>query len=176
MFKPFVDLIASQYEAAFLTVQECIESCPDNAWDQPVCNHRFCQSAFHALFFADVYLGANPEAVEDQDFHREHAETFAGYDQWEKEHTDKHYSKEFVAAYLQHCRDKAKTLLENVTEAELTAPSGFFWIGGPAAEVHVYNIRHLQHHAAQLSLRLRLDSLAEISWQKGVWPKAADTV
>ena len=32
------------------------------------------------------------------------------------------------------------------------------------AELHVYSIRHIQHHAAQLSLRLRLDAGVAIPW------------
>ena len=32
------------------------------------------------------------------------------------------------------------------------------------AELHLYNIRHIQHHAAQLILRLRLDTDVDIPW------------
>jgi len=34
----------------------------------------------------------------------------------------------------------------------------------PRAELHVYNIRRIQHHAAQLNLRLRLDTNVDIPW------------
>jgi len=39
----------------------------------------------------------------------------------------------------------------------LAGQSGFHRRKCSGAELHVYNIRHVQHHAAQLSLRLRLD-------------------
>jgi len=35
---------------------------------------------------------------------------------------------------------------------------------GSRAELHIYNIRHIQHYAAQLSLRLRLDTEVDIPW------------
>jgi len=170
MFEQYRRLISSQFEAAFLTLKECIDSCPESAWHQPVCNHEFCQSAFHALFWSDLYLGPNMEAVKDQEFHRQHAEAFAGYEELEKKEPEKQYSRDFINEYFQHCHDKAKSRMAEVTDEQLLAPSGFHWIKGPEAEVHVYNIRHIQHHAAQLSLRLRLDSHAEVDWQRGAWP------
>jgi len=37
------------------------------------------------------------------------------------------------------------------------------------AKLHVVNIRHIQHHAAQLSLRLRLDHQEDIPWFSSRW-------
>jgi len=169
MLKQYKALIASQYEAAFLTLKDCIDNCPNSSWAKPVCNHGFDQAAFHTLFYADVYLGLTPDDVERQDFHAQHAQTFAGYEQWEKKKPESRYTREFIGIYLQHCRKKAASVIDAETENQLTADSGFSWIKGPRAEVHVYNIRHIQHHAAQLVLRLRLDEQADIKWQRGVW-------
>jgi len=163
-------LIASQFEAALLTLEDGIKQCPDEAWDEPVCNVSFCRAAFHGLFWTDLYLGPNPDAVRDQDFHLKHAREFEGYEEWEKgKVTENLYSREFINEYLGHVREKAKSAFEDATEESLFAPSGFDWIKGPVAEVHVYNLRHIQHHAAQLSLRLRLNKQADIPWQRGVW-------
>jgi hypothetical protein len=43
------------------------------------------------------------------------------------------------------------------------------------AELHVYNIRHIHHHAAQLSLRLRLDTGRGVDWVGSGWREAALT-
>jgi hypothetical protein len=40
------------------------------------------------------------------------------------------------------------------------------------AELYVYNLRHIQHHAAQLSLRLRLDHGVNIAWVGSGWREA----
>jgi len=169
MVENFKKLIRNQYEAAFRTLKHGIDGCSDSAWNQPVCNHQFCQTMFHTLFFADVYLGENPEIVEEQEFHKQHADAFAGYEEWENRPPEKTYTREFIEAYLNHCREKAKSLIDQITEEQLGQPSGFSWIKGTAAEVHVYNIRHIQHHAAQLSLRLRLDSQVDVPWVKSGW-------
>ena len=165
----FQDLIRNQMEAAFRTLRHCIDSCPDESWHQPVCNNSFAQSVFHALFFADVYLGQNPDVVSDQDFHREHESSFAGYEEWEATPPTKKYDRDFIVAYLKHCRQRAKLVIDQFTAENLSQPSGFEWIKGTAAEVHVYNIRHIQHHAAQLSLRLRLDQGDGVPWVRSGW-------
>ena len=50
--------------------------------------------------------------------------------------------------------DRVNEVVLPETEAELSADAGFEWIPFSRAELHVYNIRHIQHHAAQLSLTL----------------------
>lgn len=162
-------LIQNQYEAAFRTLKHCIDKCSDESWNKPVCNHQFCQAVFHGLFFADLYLGLNPESISDQAFHSEHAAVFEGYEEMERRPPEKTYEREFINLYLQHCRDKARLQVAEFTEEDLKAKSGFYWIEGSAAEVHVYNIRHIQHHAAQLSLRLRLDSEIAVPWVRSGW-------
>jgi hypothetical protein len=169
MVEIFKTLIGNQYEAALKTLATCIERCPDDAWHAPVCNHKFCQSVFHGLFFTDLYLGPNPEAIESQPFHLQHAEVFAGYEEWEDRAPEKTYQREFIDSYLQHCREKARKVVSEFTESSIAAPSGFSWIPSNTGEVHVYNIRHLQHHAAQLSLRLRIDHGVDVPWEKSGW-------
>ncbi len=169
MSKLYKDLIRNQYDSALRTLKHCIDECPDEMWHQPVCNHSFSQSVFHALFFADVYLGANPQVVEDQEFHHENQEVLAGYEEWESTPPTKKYDRQFVDSYLTHCRNKTTAAIAQFTDDNLSQPSGFDWINGTMAEVHVYNIRHIQHHAAQLSLRLRLDHDVSVPWVKSGW-------
>jgi hypothetical protein len=55
------NLVANQYEAALCTLNACIDRCPENAWNKRVVNHKFCQIAFHTLFYADYYLGPSDD-------------------------------------------------------------------------------------------------------------------
>lgn len=169
MLGNYKTLIKNQYEAAFRTLKHCIDKCSEESWGKPVCNHQFSQSVFHGLFFADLYLGPNPDVISDQAFHSEHAAIFEGYEEMEHRPPVKTYEREFINLYLEHCREKAKSKVAEFTEEILQAKSGFHWIDGSAAEVHVYNIRHIQHHAAQLSLRLRIDSKVDVPWVKSGW-------
>lgn len=166
----FKQTIANQYEATLCTLSNCIDRCPNAAWHAPVCNLRFCQAVFHTLIFTDLYLGPDKDAIFKQPFHQENKAFFGDYEEFEDRRQVAVYEKEPTRTYLQHCRKKASDVIAAETSESLAAPSGFDWIKAPRAELHVYNIRHIQHHAAQLSLRMRIDTNENISWVKSGWP------
>lgn len=157
--------IASQFEAAFLTLQKCIDDCPDESWHQPVANHPYSQSLFHGLFFGDLYLGATIETMKAQPFHREYKMEFEGYEELSHhEKPGRTYDRSFLQTYLDFCREKARQEVAVETAESLERQVDSPWHRFSRLEMHLYNIRHLQHHAAQLILRLRIDHNPEIAW------------
>ncbi len=162
-------MLLNQYEAAFRTLGLCVDRCPEPAWNEPVANLAFCQVAFHTLFFADYYLGENEDALRQQAFHRENQRVFRDYEELQPRQQELLYERPDVNAYLAHCRGKASRVMTAATLESLEAPCGFQRRAYSRAELHVYNIRHIQHHAAQLSLRLRLDFGEDIPWVKSGW-------
>ncbi|MEM8680367.1 MAG: DinB family protein [Planctomycetota bacterium] len=158
--------VSNQYEAALRTLSHAVEACPDEAWHAAIANRSCAQAVFHALFFADLYLDTDPESMQQQPFHREHATVFRDYEELEDRKPVHEYSKEFVVAYVEHVRTKAVQRLREATPGSLESPAPFQWVDMSRAELHVYNIRHLQHHAAQLILRLRLNGPIEFPWYK----------
>jgi hypothetical protein len=169
MLNIYKQLTVNQYEAALCTLNFCIDRCPDDSWNARVANLAFCQAVFHTLFFADVYLGRNVESLKEQPFHREHPEIFRDYEEMEDRPQKLMYDRPSIKTYMQHCRTKAADMIASETEESLRGPSGFDWRKQNRAELHVYNIRHIQHHAAQLSLRLRLDAKIDIPWVGSGW-------
>jgi hypothetical protein len=169
MLDTLKDALAHQYEAALCTLNACVDSCPDTAWNAPVANLAYCQVAFHALFFTDLYLGPNVESLREQPFHRDNAQVFHDYEELEDRKQQILYDKQFIKSYLGHCRSKALQVIAAETAESLAARSGFEWLKFTRAESHVYNIRHIQHHAAQLILRLRLDAGHDIRWFGSGW-------
>ncbi|MBC7817767.1 MAG: DinB family protein [Planctomycetaceae bacterium] len=169
MLNTFKELIANQFEAAFCMLKTCIDRCPDAAWNAPVANLKFCQVAFHTLFFADFYLGQNADALRRQSFHRDHQPFFRDYEELENRVQVLLYDKPSIKTYLEHCRKKAAEVIAAETAESLAGPSGFERRTFSRAELHVLNIRHIQHHTAQLSLRLRIDSQQDIPWTGSGW-------
>jgi uncharacterized damage-inducible protein DinB len=43
--------------------------------------------------------------------------------------------------------------------------SGFDWLPTNRMELHLYNIRHIQHHTGQLVERLRQNGVKGIRWE-----------
>ena len=164
MLALFKDLTISQYKAALLTLGNCIDECPEDLWFGKIANHSFNVSAFHAIFFADVYLGNSLEDLKAQDVHNRYAADFDGYEDLSNDPPVNIYRKAFVKEYLDFCHSKAVFVVANETAESLKRQSAIPWQKLTRAELHVYNIRHIQHHAAQLVLRLRLDSDVDIDW------------
>ncbi|WP_145057765.1 hypothetical protein [Adhaeretor mobilis] len=131
----------------------------------------FYQVMFHTLFSTDLYLGEDVSSQREQPFHLEHASTFKGYEEIGGGLQQRTYEKPFISDYLQHCRVKAKSVIAAETARTLAQLPGFSWIKDfeTRDELHVYSIRHLQHHAAQLSLRLKLDTGKGIGWVGSGW-------
>ena len=161
--------IVNQFEAIYCTIDTLIEQCPDEQWNAPVVNLRFCQAVFHVLFFSDLYLGTDVDSLHKQDFHREHTKLFGDYEELEDRPQQRMYRKNDMKIYLQHCRLKAKSVISAETESSVSRSPGFEWFNLPRAEVHLLNLRHLIHHAAQLSMRLRIDTGEGAGWVRSGW-------
>ena len=169
MIESYKSLIANQYEASLCTLNKCIEACPEDAWYAPVVNLTFCQVAFHTLFFTDLYLGSDVESQRKQDFHLANVDIFADYEELEPRRQTLSYDRQFILSYVQHCRETSQRVVHAETEESLGANFDFGWVSAIRSEFHLYNIRHIQHHAAQLSLRLRIDHEINIPWVGSGW-------
>ena len=165
------ELLAHQFEASLCTLNLAVARCPKSSWNQCVAAWKFCQVAFHAVFFADIYLQPSDDidALKRQPFHVEQKADFRDYEELEDRKQVLLYEKPFVLSYLQSVRRKAQETIARESADVLAGPSGFRRRKCSRAELHVYNIRHIQHHAAQLVLRLRLDADVDIPWVGHAW-------
>ncbi len=74
--------------------------------------------------------------------------------------------------YLQYCRQRCHDVVGAETSESLMAKTKFPRKDFSRAELHVYNIRHIQHHAAQLIMRLRLDFQTDVPWFRSGWKES----
>lgn len=162
-------LLVHQYEAALCTLRHCVTECPESAWQEPVANMTFDQVAFHTLFFTDVYLCSHPDQLKQQPYHQQNETLFRDYEEMEPRVQIQHYEKEVILHYLDFCHAKVNETLANESAADLAAACQFPRKSFSRAELHVYNVRHIQHHAAQLILRLRLDHQIDTPWFSSGW-------
>ena len=88
---------------------------------------------------------------------------------WAKNRTGTHrlekegepYTKGEILEYFDVCREQVE---KQVPLLELDAPSGFEWLPFNKLELQLYNIRHIQHHAGELSERLGATGDIEVQW------------
>ncbi|MEM1012212.1 MAG: DinB family protein [Planctomycetota bacterium] len=141
------DLITHQYEAALCMLRDAIEACPPEHWEAKIANGTVRWAAYHALFFADVYLSKSLDDFEQRPLHD------VGGTELSPEPAVGLPRDQTLELLLQ-VRDRVRSVLASETDADLAAPDGF-GRGLTRAEMHVYNVRHLQHHAASIAATVR---------------------
>ena len=158
--------LAGQFGSALRMFRDCIDQCDGGAWLAPVGKYPFWQVGYHALFVTDLYLARAEAEFVPQPFHRD------GYDElgpppWAPGKTvviDRPYDKATLLGYADLCRAKARRTLEDESDQVLAGPSGFDWLKFPRLELHLYNVRHLQHHTGQLAAALRRERGQGVKW------------
>jgi hypothetical protein len=133
-----------QFGASIDMLENALRLCPIELWDT---DKKFWHNAYHCLFYLDYFL-----TVEPNTFAPPSPYTFSEFD---GELPKRVYRKTELLLYLNHCRNKCHQLIANLT-AELANKR---WINEyknySVLEILLYNMRHVQHHAAQLNLLLR---------------------
>jgi DinB superfamily len=160
--------LKSQYHAALKTLHEAIEKCPDAMWDAPADGPaRFWRVGYHTLFFTHFYLQQDQAAFTPWDRHRDEAQymvSVPGDSQRPPKPCDA-FTRDDLREYCRVCDDMIDHCVDTL---DLSAPQcGFPWYTMPTLEHQIVNIRHIQHHAAALSSRLRRSAGIEIGWVGG---------
>lgn len=160
----YKQLATSQFLAALRTLQQSIDRCDESTWEAEHIDGTVSQVVFHTLFYADLYLNKGTEGFDEQQFHKEHEDFFQDYEEREDRPPVNFYNQQVSRQYLDFCMEKARDTIGSESEEELAGESGFFWRKCSRAELHVYNLRHIQHHAAQLGLRFQLAGGEPLDW------------
>src|SRR5271165_2329385 len=74
------------------------------------------------------------------------------------------YTKDELLVYLEHCRKRLDSVMAGMTEAWAVDPCPFPYRAMSNGELLLYNMRHVQHHAAQLNLLLRQRTDSAPDW------------
>jgi uncharacterized damage-inducible protein DinB len=104
--------------------------------------------AYHTLFYADLYLSTSEEAFQLRAIH------LRGGDE-RGEAASQGVSKEELLADVSVVRQKLIDIVAAETAESLAGPSGFSWRKTSRAELHIYNLRHVQHHTGAMYAFLR---------------------
>jgi DinB superfamily len=158
-------ILTAQFEAALCMADDCLRKCPAEHWDSPVAKYPFWQVAYHALCFVDFYLSPGEQAFAPRpDLHPR------GLAEMDDEYPSRRFEREELLAYVTLCRQKVATALAAETEESLQAGCGFSGRPLSRGELHVYNLRHLQHHVGQLGAFLRrVDPAIDPRWVGTGW-------
>jgi phytoene dehydrogenase-like protein len=152
--------------AAIGMLENAIRACPDGLWSDPSEKPQwkdhdvvgFWYLVYHALFFLDLDMSEPPESfAPPAPFTLDELDP-AGI---LPEHP---YTKDELLKYLDHCREKARKAIATLTEEQARAMRGSPGREYSGAEFLLMQLRHLQHHAAQLNLLLRQHTGSAPRW------------
>lgn len=140
-----------------------LEACPDELWTEriwpeeppgwfPESFAEFWYVAYHTLVWLDLYLTGLPE-----DQFKPPSPFRAGEVDSPQATPDRPYTKAQLHDYQVTLRKRCHDTLMTLTDEEAARRLEYGWSGGRSItylELLLYNLRHVQGHAAQMSLFL----------------------
>ncbi|HEX7005220.1 MAG TPA: DinB family protein [Trueperaceae bacterium] len=161
------DALKRQYHAGLAMLRETIENCPEAEWTSRQHTNAYWQIAYHVLYFTHLYLQIEEAAFVPWSAHQsdvQHEDGIAGPadPQSDLPLLPRPYTRQEALEYLQLCDSLVDDAVDTM---DLNSPdSGFSWYPISKLEHQLVNLRHLQHHTAQLADRLRASTGAGTRW------------
>ena len=152
-----------QFGAAIDMLEHALMACPASLWTQrlwrtalppefPPQFGEFWYVTFHALVWLDLYLSGIPE----EEF-APPAPFAQGVIDSPEALPERPYTQQELRDYLASLRQKCHATLAALTDERARRPIAYPWSAGQPIsflELQLYSMRHVQEHAAQLSLFL----------------------
>jgi hypothetical protein len=156
-------VLRSQYTASLKMLKLAITACPDSAWHNAADGNRFWHIAYHTLFYVAFYLSPSEEQAVLWDKCRPYYEDLGKLHDVPEYDVNNNipYSKDELYEFMDFILARLDVAFE---EVPLDAPSGFPWISFDKLQLHIYNLRHLQHHTGQLSERIKQLTGKGVAW------------
>jgi hypothetical protein len=159
------EIVWNQFGASIDMLINVVSNCPD---DYFVTHRRFFYIAFHSAIFLDYYSTLPPGDFSPLLSFTQKPPEDRPPEAIDDLIPDKIYSRQELVAYLKQSREKCKQLIfaltdENVSQrfTEGNEPGDMDY---PVLEILLYNMRHTQHHTAQLNMLLRQDLAKHMEW------------
>ncbi|MFX1345204.1 MAG: DinB family protein [Promethearchaeota archaeon] len=160
-FKILVNAIHEQYGAAIAMLEQNLNSCPKELWDERTNGPPFWHVAYHVMWFLDWYLSESKEARGS--FKSKFGDGSSHLEQLNKV-PEVTLSSDQLLEYLTEIKEKAKIRFDHLTSDELIQSSVFEWHGNSVLSSLLYNLRHLMLHIGALNLRLHRKGVKLDNW------------
>jgi len=160
-------VLKSQYHASLAMLRNAIEQCPDEVWVATSHPNACWQIAYHVLFYTHLYLHRDEASFKPWAGHQENVQFPTGLKGRRNDNSalpplPTPYTKAQVLEYWDLCD---RMVDDAIDACDLDAAHcGFRWYKMGKLEHQLVNIRHIQHHTAQLGDRLRQAADVGVNW------------
>lgn len=157
-----------QFGAAIDMLGDVLRDCPDDLWEKRLWADEpdpwvasgfsaFWYLCYHTLFWLDLDLTGAEEGFAPP-------EPFDLVEMEEGEVLPRTYSREELLRYLEYCRQRCQETISAMSSEQAYRLCRFPWGELPLAELQLYNLRHVQEHAAQLRMFLGQQAGKSTGW------------
>ena len=150
-----------QFGATIDMLENALLACPDTLWygrlwgdpsdpSLPPGFAAFWYITYHTLFWLDLYLTGKTEGFAPPAHFRNPFDPKSAF-------PTQPYTRDELHTYLKHLRQKCQSTITELSDEQALQPFHFPWDSeNPLSyvELQLYTMRHVQEHAAQLSLFL----------------------
>lgn len=158
MERDFKEVLWQQFGAAIDMLENAIDACPDEVWSDPSKRPEWPANdvvgywylIYHTLFFLDFYLTDVPQ----EEFRPPAPFTLDELDPAGLL-PERPFTKEELRPYLEYDRRKVRSVIAALDDKDAFERKTRTKPDMGMVELLLYNMRHVQHHTAQLHLILR---------------------
>ena len=167
-----------QFGAAIDMLENALLACPSTHWhgrlwseqkdhSQPSESAAFWYITYHTLFWLDLYLTGKTEGFAPPAHFRNPFDP-------KSEFPKQPYTRDELHTYLKQLRQKCQSTITELSDEQAHQPFTFPWDSeNPMSflELQLYTMRHVQEHAAQLSLFLGRHGIGDEALDWVPWAK-----
>lgn len=150
-------IVWRQFGAAIDMLENALVACPASLWKERLWSDQeqpdyptFWYLTYHTLFWLDLYLTGKTEGFAPPAHFRNPFDP-------KSEFPKQPYTRDELHTYLKHLRRKCQSTITALSDEQVHQPFHFPWDSEHPisyVELQLYTMRHVQEHAAQLSLFL----------------------
>jgi hypothetical protein len=149
------EILWHQFGAAIETLQNALNACPDELWQARLWPEPrnpgfavFWYIVYHTMFWLDYYCSDSAEGFSvPAPFTTSELEMDGAL-------PGRVYTKQELLTYLEYASAKCRARIEGLTDENEPQRVRKEWRVRTVAELLLYNMRHVQEHAAQLNMLL----------------------
>lgn len=151
----FKTILWKQFGASIDMLENSVAACPDSLWND---GSQFWYTAYHTIFFLDYYLSEDAN-----NFHPPAPFTLSEFNP-DGEMPERVYDKSELIEYIKFCKEKCRKLISELSDENLEKRFINQYRNYSRFEILLYNMRHVQHHMAQLNLLIRQSGNEPPDW------------
>jgi len=144
-----IEALKNQYSAALDMLSNCIRNYRDDVWYDKSFTNPTWQLAYHAIYYANIYCSPTEEEIVRWEKTIDNYQII-GKTPWpphENIKLEKEYSRQDMLEFIEFVKGTIQKYLFNMKPDRKCWPE---WYNLNQFEFQINNLRHIQHHTAQL--------------------------